>query len=362
MPKKKIMALMKPSNTPPKNRKITLRDVAKEAGVSLATTSYVINKQRSFSDETKKRVLDAAKKLQYRANYSAQAMRTGRTKNIGLVIPQLQDPYYPELAKAIENAAHRMGYSVILTDTQQSEKIEKDCALRLIELGVDGIIWCPASEQEAFTKYRKKIPLIAVGRPVEKSKYDTIFSNYRMGASLLADHAISLGHEKIGIISGPSPLLRSQIFLQSLKEGLASRTKIAWELENDFSSELCEKVKSKLSDTDVTMIITGNDLIAIGTIMHLKSLDIQVPAHISVTGFGGTQFSAITSPSLTTIQQPLLRLGEKAVELLMERIEQPDKQATQTIMDVELIHRQSSEKKKTPNNHRKTKAPTNEKK
>lgn len=333
---------MNSRNKPPKNKKVTLREVAKEAGVSVATTSYILNNQRSFSEETKARVQKAVDKLQYRPNYSAQVVRTGKTKSIGLVLPNLQNPFFPEFAKAVENSAHQTGYSVILIDTQESPKIEKESALRLIELGVDGIIWCPTSEQDTFVNHQKGIPLVVVDRPLPKSNYDVICSDYAKGGELIAEHILKLGHTKIGLISGPQSLQSARMRSQGLKDKLAGKAEIVWEVENPFSSELTAETKAALIRKDVTMVIAGNDLIAIGSIMHLKTAGIAVPESISVIGFDGTRLSDIVSPKLTTIQQPLATLGQKSVSLLMQRIDQSSTPSRRIVLDVKLISGEST--------------------
>lgn len=327
---------------PDKSRKITLREVAEEAGVSLATASYVLNKQKSFSEETKNRVLRAAEKLQYRPNYSAQAVRTGKTKSIGLVLPNLQNPLFPEIAKAVENSAHQAGYSVILVDTQQNPKIEKESALRLIELGVDGIIWCPMGEQDSFVKQRKGIPIVILDRPATKSRYDHVCSDYAGGAELIADHTLKLGHTEIGLISGPQSLPSALLRSRRFKERVAGQAEIVWEVENRLTPELSEATTTALQRREVTLVIAGNDLVAIGVIMYLRSQGISVPEDVSVIGFDGTRLSDIVSPKLTTVKQPLVSLGQEAVNTLLQRIEHSAASPSSITLDVELIPGESA--------------------
>ncbi|MDM3872353.1 LacI family DNA-binding transcriptional regulator [Porticoccus sp. W117] len=320
-----------------KPKKATLKDVAKRAGVSIATASYILNKQRSFNEKTTEKVLAAAKELQYRPNFSAKVIRTGKTNTLGLVLPNQENPFFPELAKAIENSAHRQGYSVILVDTQQSQKVEKQSTLRLMELGVDGIIWCPLGEPDAYIHQYKGIPLVVIDRSDEKKRYDTIQCDHYSAGKHIAQHISNLGHSKIGVIAPPKANTSWQLRLKGIKDYLPDSTQIVWESENPLNTEINNETKSKLLSKSASLVVAGNDLTAIGAILILRKNGISTPDDISIIGYDGTKLSCIMTPKLTTICQPISDIGATAVEMLIERIKKPDLPPRSKTLNTELI-------------------------
>lgn len=319
--------------------KVTLRDVAREAGVSVATVSYVLNNTGSVSENVRKQVRIAVKLLGYVPNLSAQAMRTGRTKTIGMILPDLRNPFFPELAQSVENAARNNDLAVFLVDTQESQTAEAEGIFKLIQYGVEGIVWCPSSDIDYFKEYSTDIPVVIIDRPLPN--YDNVYSDYIKGGKLLAQYILSEGHRKIGLISGPqsfeSALQRRRGFL----EELGSSAEVIWEVENSFSMELADETRAKLLQQDVSVVVAANDMIAIAAIKILNQNKIKVPETISIVGFDGIPWSDIVQPPLTTMKQPLSELGKEAVNLLMRRIENPEASMKSVILDVDLIVRES---------------------
>ncbi|PCJ31461.1 MAG: LacI family transcriptional regulator [Alphaproteobacteria bacterium] len=325
------------NNKPP--GRVTLRDVAKESGVSVATVSYVLNDSGSVGNKVKEQVRSTINRLGYTPNFSAQAIRTGRTKTLGIIIPDLKNPFFPELAQSVESAARDSGFAVFLVDTQESVEAEAEGISKLIKHGVEGIIWCPSSEKDCFKKYAGSIPVVVIDRPLPN--YDTVYSDYSKGGKLLAQYLLSEGHRKIGLISGPQTIESAAQRRKGFLEEIGIQAEIIWEIENPFSIKLCPEAVSELKKQAVSVIVAGNDMIAIGAIKTLNKLKINVPESVSVVGFDDVPWSDIVHPSLTTIRQPLSELGKEAVNLLLRRIGNLTASKKSVILDVQLVVRDS---------------------
>ena len=300
----------------------TLLDVARKAGVSSASVSYVLNGTGSVGPEVKKAVHAAVKSIRYRVNHVAKATRTGQTQSIGLILPDLNNPFFPEMAKVVQAAARRAGYAVLLIDSEGEIDVEREGAEDLISRGVDGIVWFPASEQDSLAEVRDYLPIVVVDRPLPN--YDTISSDYRAGGASLAEQAASLGHRRIGLISGPESLSSARERRNGFIEALTNEQRIVWEVENPFSIDLVPFARQRVVDGGVSVIICGNDLIAIGVMRALHEAGQTVPDSVSVVGFDDIPWSRFSVPGLATIRQPFLALGEEAARLLVRRISGDD--------------------------------------
>jgi len=318
----------------------TLKDVANEVGVSVATVSYVLTGRGSVGEAMTKKVLAAVEKLEYRPNRKAQAMRTGVSKSIGLVIPDLTNPFYPALAQSIENAARTAGFSVILIDCQNKTDIEEE-GLNLLEQHiVDGIIWCPTGDKSIKKLSESKCPVVLLDR--SHPGFNAVHCDYLRGGELLAEYAIKLGHRKIGLLSGPqrtdSAVQRRLGFINAAADNLD----VMWEVEVPFSSELNAKARKALNSNSVSLVVAANDLIAVGAIGALKDAGLRVPQDVSIVGFDNIPWSAVITPRLTTINQPVSFIAAEAVDMLVQKILSPEKPVRTIVLDVELVERDSA--------------------
>ena len=325
-------------------RKVTLRDVGEEAGgVSVATVSNVLNNTGSVGDAVKKQVLDAIEKLNYRPNKTAQAMKTGRTKTLGLVLPDLTNPFFPELAQSAEEQARKKGYSVILIDTQGNIETEKKGIQQLSQYGVDGILWCPITSNDILTECAPNIPAVVIDRPVPN--YDSVSSDYISGEKMIAEYVIQQGHNKIGIACGPQKLDSAKQRMHSFLDCIQNHADIVWVEENEYSMTLNQNLKKRALANDVSLIVAGNDLIAISLMALLMESGLNVPDDISVIGFDDIPWCSIVSPKLTSIRQPTNQMGQEAVNTLLRRIEEPEMPKLSVLLDVSLSIRSSVSKK-----------------
>lgn len=318
----------------------TIRDLAAKVGVSVATVSNALNNKPNVGAAVRQKVLRAAKDLRYRPHRAAQAMRKGRTRAIGLVLPDLTNPFFPQLAQAVENTARNLGLLVCLIDSQGRAEGETDGLILLAQHGVDGVIWCPVGPQVPAALRTLDKPVVLIDRP--KPGFVAVHSNYVMGGQLLAKYALQHGHTRIGLLSGPGNLESAQQRRNGFLRAFPKRMDIAWEVRVGFDGILSREARDALLRRQrATLIVAGNDLIAINAIHFLTEHNVDVPDDVSVAGFDDISWAKVVSPRLTTIAQPLVAIGTRAVELLQERMSGATIRSRATVFDVTLVERES---------------------
>jgi LacI family transcriptional regulator, galactose operon repressor len=318
----------------------TIKDLAARVGVSVATVSNVLNGKPNVGAAVRQKVLRAAEQLGYRPHRAAQAMRKGRTRAIGLVLPDLTNPFFPQLAQAVENTARNLGLLVCLIDSQGGAAGESDGLTLLSQHGVDGVIWCPVGPHTPPALRALDRPVVLIDRP--RPGFAAVHSNYLMGGQLLAKYALEQGHTRVGLLSGPSSLESAQQRRNGFVRAFPRHLEIAWEVRVGFDGILSREARDILLRRQrATLIVAGNDLIAINAIHFLAEHNVNVPNDVSVTGFDDISWAKIISPRLTTVAQPLAAIGTRAVELLQERMSGTTIPSRPTVFDVVLVKRES---------------------
>lgn len=318
----------------------TVKDIARAVGVSVATVSNVLNKRPNVGEAVRRRVLEAVAEMGYQPNRAAQAMRTGRSRAIGLVLPDLTNPFFPELAQAVEQTARAAGLLVCLIDSQGSPAGESDGFDLLMQHAVDGIIWCPLGTRLPPRAREYGGPLVLVDRA--RPGYDVVHADYEAGGALLAAYALGQGHRRFGLLSGPPSLASARQRRDGFVATLPDTASVVWEVSLDFDGSLSPEAREQLADRGAaSLIVCGNDLIAISTIRHLAGLGVQVPRDVSVVGFDNIRWADLVSPPLTTIAQPLGEIGSRAVEILRTRMRGEAPARRRTVCSVQLIERDS---------------------
>ena len=320
-------------------RTATIRDVAREANVSIAAVSYALNGGGTISEEVRARVRDVAGRLGYRPNRSAQAVRTGKSMTLGLVLPDLRNPYFPELAQSVERAARNSGYTVVLIDTRNSLGEEEEGLRHLEQRGVDGLIWCRTSMKQP-TPADFNAPVVVIG-PAE-TVCDTVTADDTKGGRLIGRHLLKMGHRSIGIISGVGISDERNDRRSGLLAEIDGHAKVVWEAQTPRNTmELEPQVVEHILRDDVTAISCGNDLIAIGVLRALRKAGRRVPEDVSVVGFDDIPWAEIVTPTLTTINQPVSEMAAAALTLLLDRLQEPERPVRHFKVGVKLIERES---------------------
>jgi LacI family transcriptional regulator len=331
------MAKTDTPNEPP--RRATLKEVAKAAGVSLASASYAINGAGSVGEATREHILKVAAQLGYRPNQSAKAMKTGRTGAIGLIVPDLTNPFFPSLAQVVIQAARTAGYSVFLTDTEGSPEAEQQAVGLMVDHGVDGVIWFPIADDSPVGRLIEGVPTVVLDRNLPA--YDVIQADYADGGRLAAEHLIAAGHVNIGVISGPYAASSARQRAEGAIATVREKANLTWHVHNAFSLDLEPAVAAALETRQATAVIAGADLIAIGAMRHIRSMGLSVPEDVSVIGFDDIPWAQLHTPALTTIDMPVEDMAAAAVETLVRRITNRSEPRRRVVFNVELVARES---------------------
>ncbi|HEX7023002.1 MAG TPA: LacI family DNA-binding transcriptional regulator [Trueperaceae bacterium] len=316
----------------------TLKDVARLAGVSTATVSHVLNASKPVSAAVRERVLDAVQELGYQRNSSARALRTGESRTLGLILPDLTNPYFPALAQTIENRARALGYALLLIDTNNDPANEAAGLRLLAEHGVDGVIWTPLGDTRPNIL---PFPVVVVDRPLEG--LDAVFADHEQGGRLLAEYALELGHRRIGLLVGPQSLPSARLRLRGIRGALSGKADIVWQVETPFSLTLPATAEACIRQRNATLALCASDVIAIGLLRHCDIAGIRVPEDLSLLGFDDIPWASLVRPALSTIHQPLAELGRQALERLQARMAQPDLAPRHIRLPISLVKRASSQ-------------------
>ncbi len=306
-------------------------DVARLAGVSRATVSYVLNRQSDprvpISEDTRQRVLEAVAELGYEPDARAQSLRSGSTKTIGLLIPDLKNPHFWQIINGASHEARRAGYDLLLTssdlDRQQEEKTLKSLSGRRI----DGLILLTAfttlSEELLAQTAARRLPIVMIG--CKKLNFDCIGSNYSESTGEVMAHLRELGHERIAFIHGVANKRLGMDRLQPYKDSLQAaglpvdETLIAH--CGATRNDAYEAAKQLLSQSlRPTAIIVVNDLLAGGVIRAAADLGLSIPQDFSLVGFDDIPSAQYMTPRLTTVRTEAEEIGRGAVELLLQRL------------------------------------------
>ncbi|NIK76515.1 LacI family transcriptional regulator [Paenibacillus castaneae] len=329
----------------------TIKDVAKLAGVSVATVSRFINKNGYVNEETKLRVEQAIDKLQYERNAMARGLATKKTETIALILPDISNPFFPELARAVEDVARTYGYTVILCNSDNQVNKEKGYIHVLKQRYIDGILFASHTlgAEEVGLMKKNNIPFVVLDRVPAEVECSVVRSKNFEGAQIAFQHLQEVGCRKIAHIYGPQELATA-------KERLMGYEQLAREfdwfspslmVQGDFTIDgggiAVELLMSRHPDIDGIFI--GNDLMALGAMKKLKQMGIHVPDQVAICGFDGIHLTKIADPELTTIAQPTYEIGMMATRLLIKKIEGLMEEDQTHEFDVTLLSRGSTERK-----------------
>lgn len=330
---------------------VTIKDIAKLAGVSTATVSKIVNgKDSDIGDATIKRVKKIILDQNYRPNSLARSMKTKVTKTVGLIIPDVRNPFFTDLARGAEDSANQKGYSLLFCNTDDDLDKEMRYIDTLTEKQVDGIALAPSilRDREKEENFFVRVPMVTMDRNVYfkgiKARLD--IDNYQ-GAYDAVTYLISLGHRRIKYLSGQPDVRVSENRLSGYIKALEDQGIVYDEKDVVFGYYKSEfgynYIMSNRLEDEVTAIFCGNDLIALGVIKALKEKkQKKVPEDISIIGFDDIYLASINTPSLTTVRQPSYDFGFLAVQKLIDILEGSKHIEKKTEIRLELIIREST--------------------
>ena len=333
----------------------TMVDVARNAGVSVATVSHVLNDTRPVLPHTRQAVLDAIDRLGYTPNTLARSLVTSRTHSIGLAVSAISNPYFTEILQGVEAAALEHGYSLLIADPHDDPVHERTVVQLLHERRVDGMIVAPSPDPRELLAYlgRHEVPTVFLDRliGIEAShasvpRHDQICAESAEPTTRLVTHLADLGHRRIALIAGLPGLSTTRERIAGYRHGLAAAGLPYDErllVHGDSEAAGAEHATDALLSLAVppTALVTANNAMTIGTLRALRERGMSVPEDIALCCFDDFAWADLFTPRLTAIAQPSKEIGAQAVRLLLDRLAAPDRPARTVRLSCAFVHRTS---------------------
>ncbi|MCB0732383.1 MAG: LacI family DNA-binding transcriptional regulator [Ignavibacteriae bacterium] len=329
----------------------SLKDVAQKANVSITTVSRVINNNKNVNPDTRRIVLKAVKELDFRPSKFAQRLRvkSGKRKLVGLIVPDIQNPFYVDVVRGVEDMVYANDYAVIMCNFAQDEKKASLYIDIMRAEGVDGLIIAPTIHIVGKIKelIKNALPIVLIDRGIPGIDVDMVEVDNRKGASNAVELLISKGHKRIAYIGGikeiPTSKLRHQGYLDAHKKYKIKVDKDLIEFGNSKSESgriISEKLLSKKNRP--TALFCGNNLITLGALETIHNLGLKIPSDVAIVGFDDMPWSISLNPPLTAIFQPGYEIGRSAVRMLLDRIDEPNKTCAKVTLKTQLIERKTT--------------------
>ncbi len=331
-------------------RRVTMKEVAEAAGVSIATASRALSGQPSVAPDLVLSVRRESARLGYRTNAVARALRTQSTGTVGMVIPQISNPFFPSIVEVIENELHQRGRSLILSDSQGSPSTEALRIMSLLEHQVDGLLVVPCdyvASAETLNRAADQVPVVQLDRFAAGARADFVGVDNDAGIVELIEHLRSRGARTMAYVGG-----------EPNSSPAAERTAVFQRCVGVFAPECVDDVILGANSTEAgraaakqllsreslpDAVVCGADVIALGMLAELGSAGVVVPRDVLVTGFDDIEFASMVTPSLTTIHQPSAEIAREAVMMLERRLQKPfDAPPRRTIIRPTMIRRASA--------------------
>ncbi|MET9791992.1 LacI family DNA-binding transcriptional regulator [Streptomyces canus] len=343
----------------------TMADVARSAGVSVATVSHVLNGTRPVLPHTRQAVLDAVDELGYTPNTLARSLVTSRTRSIGLAVSAISNPYFTEILQGVEAGALEHGYSLLIADPHDDPDHECKVVQLLHERRVDGMIVAPSADPRELVSYlgRHRVPTVFLDRVIDgviegvvggaveapadgPQRFDQVCAENTEPTARLVTHLAGLGHRRIGLVAGLPGLSTTAERITGYRQGLTTAG-LPYDddlvVHGDSESAGAERATATLLSLAAppTALVTANNAMTIGTLRALRDRGLSVPDDLALCCFDDFAWADLFSPRLTAIAQPSREIGAQAVRVLLERLAAPDRPARTVRLDCTFVHRTS---------------------
>ncbi|WP_316777515.1 LacI family DNA-binding transcriptional regulator [Streptomyces sasae] len=331
----------------------TMADVARSAGVSVATVSHVLNETRPVLPHTRQAVLDAIEELGYTPNTLARSLVTSRTRSIGLAVSAISNPYFTDILQGVEAAALERGYSLLIADPHDDPEHERKVVQLLHERRVDGMIVAPSADPRGLLAYlgRHAVPAVLLDRVIDGRAdiaplFDQVCAENTEPTARLVTHLAALGHRRIGLVAGLPGLSTTAERVTGYRQGLATAGLPLDEslvVPGNSESAVAERATAALMSLAAppTALVTANNAMTIGALRALRARGLAVPDDIALCCFDDFAWADLFSPRLTAVAQPSKEIGAEAVRVLLERLASPDRPVRTVRLPCTFVHRTS---------------------
>lgn len=324
-------------------KKVTIKDVAEQSGVSISTVSQILNgNSQNFSPDTVKRVFASRDDLKYQPDYFAQRMVVKKSKTIGVIVPDIANPFFATLIKGIESKLYKENFITILCNVDSDEQKESDYLTELSRRGVDGYIIAASVAQSKAIKASlraKSFPFIVMDQQDADQLSDAVLTDDYDGGKQAAKHLKELGHQNVAVVIPKSPSTNIQNRLRGFQAVYGENF---LRVDAALSKKGGKEAASAILSSEVTAIFASNDEIAFGLYHALQKAGKTIPQDYSIIGYDNVDMCEYVTPQLTTVAQPIFKLGEETAKLLLSRLQNPTQERTEKVLAVDLIKRFST--------------------
>lgn len=326
---------------------ITIKDVARELGVSYSSISRALNGKEGVSKATRKKILEAAERMGYQPNDLARGLVNRISKTVGVIIPDINNPFFGEIVAGIIDASNENEYNIFLCVSGWNPALEKEYFNTLLKKRVDGIILKSAGKNEDYDNV--KSPLMIIERYSKYCEFDSVEVDNELGGYLAVNHLLNCGYENLAFILGKEDFFASQRRLKGARKALEDRG-LTWNedmvIEGSFSIEGGRQAAKQLFErgNPIDAVFGMNDLIGMGVLQYCNESDISVPDQVGVIGYDNISYAGLPQIRLTTIHQPKYELGKMLFETLLDEIKNKDtaKPTKKIILNPELKIRKTT--------------------
>jgi LacI family transcriptional regulator len=302
---------------------VTARDVARVAGVSVSTVSRALNKPDEVTPSTREKIVETARGMGYRPNRSARGLITGKTGNIALVVPDLENPFFATVAKGVQSKARTSGYATVIADSDEDPSVEA-ALVRDLNTQVDGVLLCsPRSPDSVVAQLAQECTLVLMNR--QCGGIPTVMSDNLEGVRQAVVHLLALGHRRIAYVGGPTTSWSNQQRINALRATTAEQPEVELVELGSFQPYVSGGIAAGdlVLASGATAVLAYNDLVGFGILVRLRQRGSRVPEDVSVVGMDDIPMSALTTPPLTSVGVPLVAFGRAGVDLLLGLVHDP---------------------------------------
>jgi LacI family transcriptional regulator len=327
----------------------TIKDIAREAGLNISTVSRALNNAYGVNEQTRSHVIAVAARLGYQPNRVARSLVTGQSHSLALVVSDIRNPFFAEVARGAEDAARAGGHDLILCNSDFSADKQMQYVGSLLEKRIDGILMNSVSSLDRKQQEQLAIcgiPIVLLNRADPGKSFSTVCADNEAGGALVAQYLLRLGHHNIGHLTGPrhhgNMTDRARGFLRALQNSGMKIKPVILYGENSFQGGYRLAVQLLSQKPRVTAIFAANDVMAFGAVRAILEAGLDIPGDISIIGFDNIELSSVMHVPLTTIHQPKYKIGHAAVEVLLHLVGRSSGTAPEhRLFGVEFIERQS---------------------
>ena len=332
-------------------KRVTIKDIAARLGLSASTVSRALSGDRNIRSATREKVLATAREMGYNPNLAATSMKTGRTRTIGVVVPEMNTSYTIKVIQGVQDVFYSLGLRVIVADSAEDPARERENLLMMERFMVDGIIFCQCSYRHNRDTLERliaeRVPLVCFGRISHGIDVSKVIVDDYAKSFFVVERMILSGCRRICHFTGPEEVYNTVERARGYRDAMEKYKLEAREIDGGMVREDGRDAVNRMMETGETFdgIFAFNEAVGVGTMNRLREIGLRIPEDISVAAFSGTDLSTAVFPQLTTVEPPMFEMGRTAARLILDKIKNPSSESRTVVLNAEIKLRQSTDKK-----------------